>query len=352
MRRGRAAAASVGLVALCGALAGSLASPAAAHHTLFNHGTVETPAPWDFAEDVPVLLDSEWGFPIGGFGGIERGAPLTRTPVIIVHGNTEDHTFFEANENPPTVVNVRQRFRDAGYSDQEVWALSYNGARCGNNDGCGTANDVNAPDLAAFIAMVLDYTGAAEFDLIGHSLGVTVARATMRDHPDLLARADDLVFASGANHGTTVCRGQQATSFGCDEIAPGTAWLAGLNEPDETPGGADYTTICDCTGAVDHFFLGPDAASPQLDGADNIELPGTAHFSTVRGLPAFEAYLARIDDGPPPTAEPEPSHVSDPSEGAEPGPGAAPTNLPTTGGGAGALAALLALLFGTRPARD
>lgn len=36
------------------------------------------PAAWKFARDVPALLDSEWKWKIGGWGGIRRGAPLRK----------------------------------------------------------------------------------------------------------------------------------------------------------------------------------------------------------------------------------------------------------------------------------
>jgi len=246
----------------------------------------------NFAEDFPELLDGEWGYPLGGWGGVRKGTALHRTPVIFVHGNGEDASFWDLQNETAVAVNVRQRFKAAGYGDQELWALSYNGQRCGQNT-CQTYNEVNVADFAAFARAVLAYTGAKRFDVVAHSLGVTVVRRALRLHEDLRMSLEDAVFASGANHGTSVCRGSESL-IGCDEIHPGSPWLAALNTGDETPGEARYVTICDCTGATDHFFLAVDARSPQLDGAQNIEVPGSAHFVTARGPAVVTSYIPLV----------------------------------------------------------
>jgi pimeloyl-ACP methyl ester carboxylesterase len=243
-----------------------------------------------FAPDVPVVTDAEWRWPVGGFGGVRRGAPLAHVPVVFVHGNNVD----AADWYP-----VRDAFRAAGWSDQELWALSYNGL--GGNNGSAlftrnperdeehramgkdaftyvTENDVNVADLRAFVDVVRDYTGSDQFMLVTHSLGVTLARETLRRHADL---RDDLVAfvgIAGANHGTSFCLpGSEGRVVSCDEIAAGTAWLQRLNAAGETFGPARWMTVYDGTGAADPAFLGTYADSPRLDGADNRAFPGTYH---------------------------------------------------------------------------
>ncbi len=246
-----------------------------------------------FARDFRPPPDSDWGYPIGGFGGERRGKPLARTPVILVHGNGEDATFWEAEENPPTVVNVRERLRRAGYSDQEVWALSYNGERCGTN-ACQTSAGANTLDLFNFVQAVREYTGAYHVDIVAHSLGVVVVRRAMYEHPEMYSWVEEFVAAAGPNHGTTVCRGAENVSRACYEIAPGTAWLEELNGPGgsrETPGPTRYMTIYEGTGTVDTYYAGPDAQSPALKGAENRILPLTPHYTLARGEEAFRTYL-------------------------------------------------------------
>src|SRR2546423_6974029 len=95
------------------------------------HSRPQGPAAVKFAADFPALVDHEWDFRLGGFGGVRRGAPLQHAPVIFVHGNNVD----AADWYP-----VRDDFRAAGWSDQELWALSYNGLGGSNGTGPVTAN--------------------------------------------------------------------------------------------------------------------------------------------------------------------------------------------------------------------
>jgi len=348
--------------AVAAALAVLLPEVGHADHVPGHGAPNQGPASNGFADDFEPPEDAEQGYPIGGFGGLERGAPTERLPVILVHGNTETHDFWQQAESPPTVVNVRQRLLDAGYTEQDVWALSYDGATGCSTTGCGTANDVNVADLAAFLDAVLDYTGAPGFDIVAHSLGVTVTRKTLQQRPDLLAKADDLVLIAGANHGTTVCRGIEDTWWGCDEIAPDTAWLEDLNGDDETPDGPTYTTIYDGGGVADQFYANggtfDDSQSPRLEGAENIQLPGTAHNTLARGEEPFATYLPILQSdelapaprrGPPPGSAPPPGAGppphADPPGGGPPQATPASTELPTTGGGASVAVVLLLLSF-------
>lgn len=288
------------------------ATPSAADHQV-GHEPPPGPAKVAFAEGFPQLVDSEWGFSLGGFGGIEQDAPLGHAPVIFVHGNNVDH----ADWYP-----VRDDFRQAGWTDQELWALSYNGLGANNGtapgrpnperdaehremdgDGIGrvTANDVNVPDLAAFIEAVQDYTGSRRFSLVSHSLGVTVARKTLFVRPDLAADLVAFVGIAGGNHGTSLCpSGSEGVLYGCDEIARESPWLAELNGPNgelETYGDAAWLTVYDGTGLGDAGYVGPGyAQSPALLGAENREFPGTDH-NDLRLLPRIvTAYREFIED--------------------------------------------------------
>jgi pimeloyl-ACP methyl ester carboxylesterase len=126
------------------------------------------PADVDFSSDFPTVQDAEWGYPIGGWGGDPRGLTLRHRPVVFVHGNTRD-----AGDWDEPGRSVKQRFLEAGYSRQELWALSYNGKSTRDvprNLQCRTDNTGNVPDLTAFVSAVLRYTGATKIDLVAHSL--------------------------------------------------------------------------------------------------------------------------------------------------------------------------------------
>lgn len=266
--------------------------PASASHEV-GHDRPQGAAAIRFGSGFPGLSDTEWGFRLGGFGGIAPLAERAHVPVIFVHGNNVD-----AGDWYP----VRDDFLAAGWSLQEMYALSYNGL--GGNNGSAlfranperdaehqqmgwdgntrvTANDVNVADLFAFILAVRSYTGSNKFSIVGHSLGVTLARKTLKVHPELRNDLVAFVGIAGANHGTTFCPpGSQGLVRSCDEIAAGTPWLADLNGPngdDETYAPAEWLTIYDGSGVGDPAFVGTYADSPRLVGADNRAFPFTYH---------------------------------------------------------------------------
>ena len=266
-------------------------SPAAAEP---EHQQPQGPAKVAFGPGFPRLVDHKWGFQIGGFGGIAPNAPRKHFPVIFVHGNNVDHADWYV---------VRDDFRAAGWSDQELFALSYNGL--GSNNGTAitrlqpeayaehqemgwdgnvrvTNNTVNVPDLYDFILAVQAYTGSLKFSLVTHSLGVTLARKVLKDHPDLRKQVVAFVGIAGGNHGTSFCPpGSEDQVVSCDEIAADTPWLDALNGPDgsdETYGATKWLTVYDGSGAGDPGFAGPAyAESPALLGAQNRTYPGTYH---------------------------------------------------------------------------
>lgn len=274
------------------------------------------PAKVRFPADFPPLLDSQYGFRIGGFGGIAQGLRPNHVPVIFVHGNEDDH----ADWYP-----VRDNFLAAGWSDQALWGLSYNGLggnslqitttnpeRDAEHKEMGadsvshvTSDDINVPDLYAFILAVRAYTGVNKFVLVSHSLGVTLARKTLKLHPELRQDLVAFVGIAGANHGTSLCPpGTQGVVDSCDEIARNTAWLADLNGPngsDETYGPAKWLTVYDGTGVGDPAYATTIyAKSPQLKGAVNKEFPLTYH-NDLRLEPAiidfYRGFIADAERG-------------------------------------------------------
>jgi len=306
--RAAAAIAAAVLIAFAGVCGWAASVAAEAAHT-----PPQGPAKVRFAADFPALVDHQWGFRLGGFGGIAAGAPRVHVPVILVHGNNVD----AADWYP-----VRDDFKAAGWSDQELFALSYNGLGANNGsaltrqnperdaehremgwDGLArvTNNEANVPDLYDFVRAVQSYTGSQQFSLVGHSLGVTLARRMLKVHPQLRADLVAFVGIAGANHGTSFCPpGSEGNVVSCDEIAAGTEWLAALNGPDgsdETYGPARWLTIYDGSGGGDPAFAGPAyAESPVLKGADNRTFPGTYHNDLRIAPEIVTAYRTFLED--------------------------------------------------------
>ncbi len=295
---------------LCAAAIVVVATPVAAEPA---HQRPQGPAKVAFGPGFPKLVDHEWGFALGGFGGTAANGARQHVPVIFVHGNNVDAADWNV---------VRDDFLAAGWNRQELWALSYNGLGANNGTAATrmqpemyaehaamgwdgnvriTNNRVNVADLYDFIRAVRQYTGSAKFSLVTHSLGVTLARKMLQDHPELRADLVAFVGIAGANHGTSFCPpGSEDNVVSCDEIAAGTPWLANLNGADgrhETYAPTKWLTIYDGSGAGDPVYAGPEyAQSPSLRGADNRTYPGTYHNDLRIDAAIVSAYRVFLQD--------------------------------------------------------
>src|SRR6266498_1264875 len=157
-----------------------------------------------FSSGFPTIVDASLGVPVIGFGA---AGPVERTPVIFLHGNND--TPYATLCNPyGNIHDFAQYFLDHGYAASELWGLGYQGDQCDlladqtHRSGVAHTTLANIPDLRAFVHAVLDYTGAKRVDIVGHSLGVTLARAWMKqDHAWHLVRR--LVAVDGPNRGAT-----------------------------------------------------------------------------------------------------------------------------------------------------
>jgi pimeloyl-ACP methyl ester carboxylesterase len=150
---------------------------------------------YDFAQgDVP------------SFGGRDSaGEKLTREPVIFIHGNSDSAAGWEKSI---------EGFAAQGYKPSEMYAMTW-----GPQDPLLASQQHHSrhyeEEVRAFIQAVQEYTGASKVDVIGHSMGVTLARKAIQggpgydpyggDHFDLGApltsRVDTFVGIAGANHG-------------------------------------------------------------------------------------------------------------------------------------------------------
>ena len=274
-------------------------------------GTVGTSFPAGF----PTIVDHSLGVPVIGFGA---AGPVTRTPVVFLHGNND--TPFPTACNPYGAIHgLAQSPVDAGYAPSEVWGLGYQGDQCDlfadqtHRSGEAHSTVANVPDLRAFVHAVLDYTGARQVDIVGHSLGVTLVRAWLReDHASRLVRR--LVAIDGPNHGIISCSpnplnywqlpalgGFTPDSAICREYgAADTPFLQWLNRGSETPGPTRYLVLRNAdTDFVymptrDGFFAGVPAEdrngaphdfsqSARLDGAETVSLTGQGAFDPILG---------------------------------------------------------------------
>jgi pimeloyl-ACP methyl ester carboxylesterase len=295
----------VALVASIASLAVPLAPAAAAD-------TLGTALPQGF----PTITDASLGVPVLGFGA---PGPVSRTPVIFLHGNND--TPFPTACNPlyGEVHAFAESFLARGYEPSELWGLGYQGAQCDlganptNRSGEAHSTVANVPDLRRFVHAVLTYTGAKQVDIVGHSLGGTLARAWLQEDSawHLVRR---LVSIASPHHGIITCGplalgnyfalpaagGFTPDSAICQEYgAADTPFLQWLNRGSETLGGVRHLAIRN--GDADFVYISaPDgpffpaipsidrngalhdfSASPALRGATNVVLTGQGAFDIL-----------------------------------------------------------------------
>jgi len=311
------------------ALAAALLVPAAA-----AAATVGTTFPPGFA----VPTDASLGVPVIGFGAAGR---VERTPVIFLHGNND--TPYATACNPyGNVHDMAQYFLDHGYRASELWGLGYQGDQCDlvanptNRSGVAHSTLANVPDLRAFVQAVLDFTGARKVDIVGHSLGVTLAREWMRqDHAYHLVR--HLVAIDGPNHGIIDCSPSPLNYFAlpalggftpdsaiCREYGSDhTSFLTRLNARDETPGPTKVLVIRNADTSFVYFSAQDGLFAPlpaedrdglphdfsdsaKLGGAREVDLTGqgvhdpflgTAHLGILDSPDTWAAALAFLTKG-------------------------------------------------------
>ncbi|MCX7034436.1 MAG: hypothetical protein NT046_10765 [Arenimonas sp.] len=118
----------------------------------------------------------------GGFGG--GACTATRTPVVFVHGNGDSAISFDM---PPAAVtgyttparSIYDELKAQGYNDCELFGISYLDATERGSPQYNYHSPTRYAVLQAFIDKVKAYTGKTKVDIVAHSLGSSMALATM-----------------------------------------------------------------------------------------------------------------------------------------------------------------------------
>lgn len=239
-----------------------------------------------FPSGFAVPVDASLNVPVIGFGS-DQGT-LRHTPVIFLHGNNDTPYPTSCNGAYGAPQAFAQYFLEHGYSPRELWGLGYQGDQCDlltdetRRAALAHTTLANVPDLRAFVKAVLAFTGAKQVDIVGHSLGTTLAREWMRQD-DAYGVVRRLVGVDGPNHGIINCSpsplnyyvtlGFTPNSPVCQEYgAADTPFLLRLNSGDETPGPTSYLTIVN----ADHSFVyiaAQDGVLPAVPAQDRLGRP-------------------------------------------------------------------------------
>jgi triacylglycerol lipase len=198
-------------------------------------------------------------------------AATAHTPVVFVHG------YSGSSSNWTTAESV---FTAGGYRSNELYAFDYNWMQ---------SNRTSAADLATYVQLVLAKTGAKQVDIVNHSMGGLVSDwyVTQLGGRQYVRR---LASIAGANHGTTYASAC-LTNPSCQEMYPGSSFLATVTSGDETPGSTQYATwYSPCDGVILPY------TSTILNGATNNLVACQTHIGFLTDtitLGAVENYLAR-----------------------------------------------------------
>lgn len=144
----------------------------------------------------------------GGFGG--GNCTASRTPVVFIHGNGDNAISFDM---PPATVSgytkparsVYEEFKAAGYNDCELFGVTYLSDVERGNPQANYHEPWTYNQLKTFIDKVKAYTGKPQVDIVAHSLGSSMALATIKYHA-YQSSIRRFVNVAGGIRGLQTCR--------------------------------------------------------------------------------------------------------------------------------------------------
>lgn len=139
--------------------------------------------------------------PYGGFGG--GSCTASRTPIVFVHGNGDEAKNWDYPSSTDA-ASVYDALRADGYSDCELFGITWlsSGQRASPQLNAHQSSQGNR--IADFLWDVKAYTGSSQVDIVGHSMGVTVALEGI-DANGLWSSIRRFVGISGGMRGLASC---------------------------------------------------------------------------------------------------------------------------------------------------
>lgn len=263
-----------------------------------------------------------------------RGALAdTTTPIVFVHGNGDTAGLW---------ITQIWRFESNGHARDRLFAIDFRNPLARSNDAVEQKLRSSTADqreqLAAFVAMAKQRTGAEKVALVGSSRGGNAIRNYIKNGGGT-ALVSQAVLCGATNHGVivsdTILVGSEFNgnspflkqlNDGGNEIVPGVAWMTIRSD--------NYDKFAQPDGkSIGHpgtpTGIGFDA--PALAGAENVVLTRLDHREVAFHPRAFAAMYGFIAGRAPATTDiaPEPAPVLNGKVNAMPG--GVQTNEPVAG---------------------
>lgn len=144
----------------------------------------------------------------GGFGG--GNCVAEKTPIIFLHGNGDNALSWlipphiSTESYPLALASVYQTFKNAGYNDCELFGLTY----LSSSQQTAPQYNYHKADKLTLVSNFIDdvstYTGKSKVHIVSHSLGVSIALASLTKHQQW-DKVDRFIGISGALRGLSSC---------------------------------------------------------------------------------------------------------------------------------------------------
>ncbi|WP_224369164.1 lipase/acyltransferase domain-containing protein [Hyalangium versicolor] len=211
---------------------------------------------------------------VPAFGGKSAaGEKVTQEPVIFIHGNSDSAAGWKGSI---------ETFSKNGYKPSEMYAMTW-GPQDPLQSGQQYHSEKYLEEVRAFIQAVKEYTGAEKVDVVGHSMGVTLARKAIQggDGFDSQTRqkfdlgkpltdsVDTFVGIAGANNGlaSALFTGDLVpTTNTQDGLHPGSKFLADVNATKHDEGAHVYSMWSNVDELVGVGLAGFTSPIPGQDG--------------------------------------------------------------------------------------
>lgn len=196
-------------------------------------------------------------------------------PVLVVPG---------WGDQAPDVEPIRRRLTEQGWPESRVVALSFRDSFGSNHDHAG--------EIDRAVETLTALTGAAQVDVVAHSMGGLAARYYLRTG-DTAASVRRAVFLGTPHRGTAAA--VLAWGEGGREMVPGSDFLMELNKGQPVPEGVEALSV---RTPVDLRVIPASSGKLTGPGVENVEICCPSHNALVDHEETFAEILRFLREGP------------------------------------------------------